>query len=85
MIDDEVVAKASLAQLESTYKRLFADVAGANLVIAGDFNVDEVLPLICKYAGSLPMGKKATVASYRGDGVATANRVPNSTILNLSR
>ena len=75
MIDDEVVAKASLAQLESTYKRLFADVAGANLVIAGDFNVDEVLPLICKYAGSLPMGKKATVASYRGDGVATANRV----------
>ena len=75
MIDDTVLEKASLESMASIYKRLFADVAGADLVVVGDFKVDEILPLICKYAGSLPKGKKATAASYRGDGVSTANRV----------
>ena len=75
MIDEETLAKASLSTMESTYKRLFSDIAGANLVVVGDFNVDEILPLIRKYAGSLPVGKKATAASYCGDGVATADRI----------
>ena len=75
MIDNTVLEKASLAQLESTYKRLFADIAGANLVIVGDFDEDDIMPLICKYAGSLPMGKNATKAEYRGDGLTTENRV----------
>ena len=75
MIDDTVLEKASLAQMESTYKRLFADVAGADLVVVGDFDVDEIMPLISKYGGSLPAGKKAAKAEYRGDGISTANRV----------
>ena len=75
MIDETVLEKASLAQMESTYKRLFSDIAGANLVVVGDFEVNEILPLICKYAGSLPMGKKATKSEYRGDGFSTANRI----------
>ncbi len=75
MIDDTVLEKASLAQMESSYKRLFADVAGANLVVVGDFDVDEIMPLITKYGGSLPAGKKAAKAEYRGDGISTANRV----------
>ena len=74
MLDDEVVAKASLKTLESAYKRLFADAAGGRLVIVGDFNPDEIMPLIRKYAGSIPMSKKATKAEYRGDGIATVNR-----------
>ena len=75
MIDETVLEKASLAQMESTYKRLFSDIAGANLVVVGDFAVNDILPLICKYAGSLPMGKKATKSEYRGDGFSTANRI----------
>ncbi len=75
MLDNNVLEKASLAQMESSYKRLFADVAGANLVVVGDFDVDEIMPLICKYGGSLPAGKKAAKAEYRGDGISTANRV----------
>ena len=75
MISDETLAKASLSTLESTYKRLFADAAGARLVVVGDFDVDEIMPLICKYAGSIPAGKKATKAEYRGDGISSANRL----------
>ena len=75
MISDETLAKASLGTMESAYKRLFADAAGANLVVVGDFDADEIMPLIRKYGGSLPVGKKAEKSSYRGDGVTTANRV----------
>ena len=74
MIDDDVLQKASLATMESAYKRLFADAAGARLVVVGDFDVDEILPLVRKYAGSIPMSKKASQAAYRNDGISTANR-----------
>ena len=74
MISDETLQKASLATLESSYKRLFADAAGARLVVVGDFNPDEIMPLIRKYAGSIPMSKHASKAAYRGDGITTANR-----------
>jgi Predicted Zn-dependent peptidases len=75
LISDETLAKASLNTLGSTYKRLFADAAGARLVVVGDFNVDEIMPLICKYAGSIPAGKKAAKAEYRGDGISSADRL----------
>ena len=75
MIDEEVVGKASLATLERAYKRLFADAAGARLVVVGDFDPDEIMPLIRKYAGSIPMSKTAGKAEYRGDGITTADRV----------
>ena len=75
MISDETLSKASLATLESAYKRLFADAAGARLVVVGDFDPDEIMPLIRKYAGSIPMSKTATKAEYRGDGVTTENRL----------
>jgi len=74
MISPEVLEKASLGTLESAYKRLYNDAAGANLVVVGDFDVKEITPLICKYFGSLPKGKKAAKASYRGDGITSANR-----------
>ena len=75
MLDDDVLAKANLATLESAYKRLFSDAAGARLVVVGDFDPDAIMPLIRKYAGSIPMSKTASKASYRGDGISTANRV----------
>ncbi len=75
MISDETLSKASLGTLEKAYKRLFADAAGARLVVVGDFDEDDIMPLIRKYAGSIPMSKTATKAEYRGDGITTANRV----------
>ena len=73
MIDETVLEKASLATMESVYRRLFSDAAGASLVVVGDFDPDAVLPLVCKYAGSLPKGKKAPKASFRGDGVRNSD------------
>jgi zinc protease len=74
MISPESFAKADLATLENGYKRLFNDAAGASLMIVGDFDPAEVTALVSKYAGSLPKGKKAPVATYRGDGITSANR-----------
>ena len=75
MISGETLAKADLATLGRVYRRLYKDAAGAKLTIVGDFDPQEMIPLVCKYAGSLPAGRKATAASYRGDGISTADRV----------
>ena len=60
MLSAEKVAKANLATVEKNYRKLFADAAGANLVIVGDVNPEALKPLVEKYIGSLPKGKKAT-------------------------
>ena len=71
----ETAAKGSLATLERVYRQLYSGADGARLVIVGDFDADSILPMICKYFGSIPKGKKASKAAYRGDGVSTANRL----------
>lgn len=48
-------------------RRLFADAAGATAVIVGDFKIDEALPLVQKYLGSIAKGKKATAVINRND------------------
>lgn len=73
-INSEVLDKASLKTIEKNYRSLFTDVAGATLIVVGDFDKAELLPLIEKYVGALPKGKKATEASYRGDGIASGIR-----------
>ncbi len=60
MISAEKLAKASLATIEKNYRSLFADAAGATMVIVGDVDLDALKPLVEKYIGSLPKGKKAT-------------------------
>ena len=60
MIDQQTVDQASLATIERVYRSLFNDVAGAELIIVGDFLPLTIKPLIEKYFGSLPKGKKAT-------------------------
>ncbi len=72
-ISPEVLEKASLETLGRVFRRLFHDAAGATLVVVGDFESEEILPLLCRYAGSLPAGGTPTRASYRGDGITTAN------------
>ena len=59
LISQETLSKASLDVVAKNYKKLFADAAGATLVIVGDVNTEAIKPIIEKYIGSLPKGKKA--------------------------
>ena len=59
MISGEKLAKASLATIEKNYRQLFADAAGATMVIVGDVDLDTLKPLVEKYVGSIPEGKRA--------------------------
>ncbi len=74
-LDSATLAKANLATLEKNYRQLFKDAAGATAVIVGDFDKEEMIPLVEKYIGSLPKGKKATDWSYRGDGIIDGQKV----------
>ena len=58
-LSPEKLEKASLDVVEKNYRRLFKDAAGATLVIVGDVNPESLKPLVEKYIGSLPKGKKA--------------------------
>ena len=55
----EKLEKVNLQTIEKNYRRLFADAAGAVMVIVGDVSLDTLKPLVEKYIGSLPKGKKA--------------------------
>ena len=60
VLDEETLEKASLATIERVYRELFKDVAGATLTITGNVDLDVLKPMVEKYMGSLPKGKKAT-------------------------
>ena len=72
-IDESVLKAASLETLERvTRDILFKDAAGATLFVVGDFDMAEIRPLVEKYAGSLPKGKKAPMWQDRGPYVTKA-------------
>jgi len=54
----ELLDKMNLKTIEKNYRKLFKDAAGATLVIVGDVDLDSLKPLVEKYIGSLPKGKK---------------------------
>ena len=92
VLSAEKLAKASLSVVEKNYRKLFADAAGAYLVIVGDVNPASLKPLVEKYVGSLPKGKKALnwVDNHDGfvDGCvvnefAVDMQTPKSTVLQL--
>lgn len=58
MTSEETLAKADLKVIEKNYRKLFNDAAGATLIVTGEFKVDEILPLVNKYIGSIKKGKK---------------------------
>lgn len=93
-LNEETLAKASLAGIERVYRNiLFKDAAGAVLTIVGNVDTEALKPLVEKYAGSLPKGKKANeikrenVASIvRGqvnNDVRLAMQTPKATVLQL--
>ncbi len=72
-ISEELLSKASLSTIERVTKDLFKDAAGATMIMVGDFDVETVKPLIEKYIGSLPKGKKATSWIDRDDEIVSRN------------
>ena len=59
ILDEEVLAKANLADVERNYRKLFKNAAGAKLYVVGNVTEEELKPLVEKYIGSLPKGCKA--------------------------
>ncbi|MCQ2119129.1 MAG: insulinase family protein [Bacteroidales bacterium] len=57
-ISAEKVAKSSLQAVEKNYRNLFSGVKGADMVIVGDVDLETLKPLVEKYVGSIPAGKK---------------------------
>ena len=59
-LTEETIEKANLATIERVYRQLFNNVAGAEVIIVGNVDLATLKPLVEKYIGSLPKGKKAT-------------------------
>ena len=59
-INDDVLAKANLETIEKVYRQLFNNAAGATLTIVGNVDLETLKPMVEKYVGSIPKGKKAT-------------------------
>ena len=74
MISKEVVDAASLQTLEKYFRMLYNDAAGLTFLVVGDIDMDTLKPLVEKYIGSLPKGKKAL--KWADDGV----RIPKGRI-----
>ncbi|MCR4843909.1 MAG: insulinase family protein [Bacteroidales bacterium] len=92
MLSEEKLAKASLKAVETQYRKLFADAAGATLFIVGDINPEAVKPLVEKYIGSIPKGKKPLQYADNGDHIAMGKiqkvievdmQTPKSTVFQL--
>ena len=59
-LNEETVAAATLEALEKVYRtKLFNKAAGATLTIVGNVDLETLKPMVEKYIGSLPKGKKA--------------------------
>ena len=92
-LNKEIVEKANLATIEKVYRQLFKDAAGAEVTIVGNVDLATLKPLVEKYIGSLPKGKKATtwnkdncINVVKGNiekSVKTAMQTPKSTVHQL--
>ena len=92
VLSPEKLEKANLAAVERNYRRLFADAAGATMVIVGDVNPESLKPMVEKYVGSLPKGKKPLkwvdthedIVKGRVEDVFTVDmQTPKSTVLQV--
>ena len=59
-LNEEILEKADIKTVERVYRQLFKDAAGAEVTIIGNVDLATLKPLVEKYIGSLPKGKKAT-------------------------
>lgn len=92
-LNEETLEKANLATIERVYRELFKDAAGATLTIVGNVDPETLKPMVEKYIGSIPKGKKATsvnkgnIISYAKGKVDQTVRfkmqAPKATVLQL--
>ena len=68
-LSPELLSKASLQTMERVHKTLFRDAAGLTAFIVGDFDPETIKPLVEKYIGSIPKGKKALNWTDPKDGI----------------
>lgn len=59
IISSEKLNRMSFEHLENFYRRIYSNMAGANVIITGNVDVESLKPLVEKYIGSLPVKKKA--------------------------
>ena len=92
-LTEETLAKANLATIERVYRELFKDAAGAVVTIVGNVDLETLKPMVEKYLGSLPKGKKASdvveenlITFAKGEvneEVRLPMQAPKSTVLQL--
>ena len=59
ILDEKVLEQADVKVVERNYRKLFNDAAGVVVYIVGNVDEASLKPLVEKYLGSLPKGKKA--------------------------
>ena len=89
-LDENTIAKANIKTIRKNYRKLFKGVDGATLTIVGNVDLETLKPLVEKYFGSLPKGKKGKVnekdiiSFAKGNVVRTLNlemETPKSSVL----
>ena len=92
VISMDMLDKADLSVIEKNYRKLFKDIAGATLIIVGDVDLNTLQPLVEKYAGSLPKGRKASswidrdmeiTPGWRSRQFKADMQTPKSTVLEV--
>ena len=82
MIGEEVLNAADLNTIERVYRNvLFKDAAGATVTIVGNVDLETLKPMVEKYIGSLPKGKKA--AKVNNDNLVQIAKGINDEVLNV--
>ncbi len=92
-LNEETLEKANLATIERVYRELFKDAAGATLLITGNVDLATLQPMVEKYIGSIPKGKKATeivdenvikfVKGKKDEVVELTMETPKSTVVQI--
>ena len=59
LVSPEVLEKANIETVKKHYTAQMGDAAGLNLLVVGDVDLNVLKPLVEKYIGSIPKGKKA--------------------------
>ena len=80
-ISEEVLEAASLETIERVYRQIFKDAAGATMTIVGNVDLETLKPLVEKYIGSIPKGKKAT--SVNQENLIQIAKGVNNDVLNV--
>ena len=78
----ETLEKADLATLKRVYESMYDNVSGAVLTIVGNVDKESLLPLVEKYAGSLPGTGTADKWTDTGEGLVKGN-VENHFAVNM--